>query len=582
MPEPKPTLESINRIEQYYKEVWSNAWSQWKRDDDLYWQKYQVWDSALNRDSYHPAKSTEIIDHAVDNLMVFTARVHRWPTGDEQVQQERADRIERWMVALFEDCANFEPQLPFKTAGKYMTHYGLGCIDAPGLISMKEKPAGNRRIHWNPFRIRAPQPSQVLMNPLEKNPERALKISHMLSEDLSRLTENKSKQRGLQVDLHTAASNPYASIPVREYWSKDWHAVAGPSSLYYVEPNTWRIQPLKQAYSGFGMLPMNQTRVDPFYLAVGITRGAHEEIIAFAQAMSALHNNITEHGYPMRGTRGDPSEFAEARAGSDILQGERDDFWVEEVSSVPRHLFNYIGQVLSDIDAGTFSPSVSGRRQAGVSTVGQQAILSASAGKKFVALVRQLESLATLTASDILRMIDVMKKPVTIHGYTIGPEDIERDYSIRVSFELVDPVIQLQNRQIGASEVMQGLKSLETFWDADLKLEDSSGERIRLLEDKIRADPQVAAMLAAAVVQGMGLPGMPGMTEGGPAGAGQQGLVAPNGQALASTMGAPTANPPPPGSPMENMQAGEQMRQALTPEVLSPSRTGQARTGAMI
>jgi len=580
MPEPKPDFASIGLLETHFNEVWGNAFGQWRLDDDMYWQRYVVWPQETERDSYHPAKSTELVDHAVDNLLSYTARFHRFVTGPEEIHQERADRIEKFLVALFEDTGNFETELPFKLIGKYLTHYGRGCLDGPQLDLRDRPEPGRRHAHWNPFRFYAAHPSQVLMSPTEKNPDRAIRRLYLSSEQLARLTEKKAKRKDVEVDIQSVGTRPYTSILVRDYWSRDWHALCGPTTMYYVEKNHWNgVQPMKQAYSGFGMLPGNTERVDPAFLAVGIGRASREEQVALAQAMSAVHNNITKHGYPQEGTRLDPNEYAEAQAQDKILQGEKDDYWVQEVPTLPRHLFQHISNLLQGIEGGSYSSVAAGRRPAGVSTVGQQAILSSSSGKKFINLVRQLESLASLLAADVLRMIVAMGRPITIHGITVSPEDIENDYSVKAQFELVDPVVALQNRQIGASEVLQGLKSLETYWDADLKLEDVSGERIRMLEDKIRADPQVSQILAAAVVAGLGLPSVPGVNGNGTTPA--SGLIDSRGQPLASTLGASTANPAPPGSPQENIQAGEQMRRGLTPEVLSPSRAGQNRAGGI-
>ena len=50
-------------------------------------------------------------------------------------------------------------------------------------------------------------------------------------------------------------------------------------------------------------------------------------------------------------------------------------------------------------------------------------------------------------------------------------------------------------------EVQQGLKSKETYWSADARLEDATGERRRLLEDLIRTDPEVQKILAGEVME---------------------------------------------------------------------------------
>ena len=142
-------------------------------------------------------------------------------------------------------------------------------------------------------------------------------------------------------------------------------------------------------------------------------------------------------------------------------------------------------------------------------------------------------------------------------------------------------------------EVQQGLKSKETYWAADARLEDATGERRRLLEDLIRTDPEVQKILAGEVMKEAGLldlierqreaqqggqgagPGMgggampgtpsPGMNGGG----GQPPVLGPDGMPLQQTMG----TPPGPGG------AARELRQPLTPNTARPSRVGQNLAG---
>jgi hypothetical protein len=222
-------------------------------------------------------------------------------------------------------------------------------------------------------------------------------------------------------------------------------------------------------------------------------------------------------------------------------------------------------------------------REQGVSTVGQQAILSTAAGRKFASPARQLEHLASRSASHVLQLIDILALRLNVHGHKITPQDIEHNYSVRVSFELIDPVLQLQNRELGLREVQQGLKSKETYWSADARLEDATGERRRLLEDLIRTDPEVQRLLAGEVMREAGLlqaieaaraeeeamaaaaqggGGAPG-GGGGPAMAPEEPpILGPDGMPLNQTMGTGGLRP---------------LREPLTPGTAKPSRIGASR-----
>ena len=98
---------------------------------------------------------------------------------------------------------------------------------------------------------------------------------------------------------------------------------------------------------------------------------------------------------------------------------------------------------------------------------------------------------------------------------------------MNISFDLVDPVLQLQQRQLGLQEVQAGLKSMETYWAADARLEDASGERKRLLMDWVRKNPMIHQALAMEVAKEEGIESLveralsmaQGGDEGGGAGA---------------------------------------------------------------
>ena len=224
-------------------------------------------------------------------------------------------------------------------------------------------------------------------------------------------------------------------------------------------------------------------------------------------------------------------------------------------------------------------------REQGVSTVGQQAILSTAAGRKFIGPARQLEHLATVASSQILQLIDILDLDLTVRGKQIRPSFIESDYSVQVSFDLVDPVLQLQQRQLGLQEVAAGLKSMETYWSADAHLEDATGERKRLLMDWVRKNPMIHQAMAMEVAReegiealveraiatsqggggGLGATGMGGM--GGMNGGG--GLVGPDGMPLEQSMGQTGGAP----------AAVDQIRQGLTPNTMPPGRTGANLAG---
>ena len=179
-----------------------------------------------------------------------------------------------------------------------------------------------------------------------------------------------------------------------------------------------------------------------------------------------------------------------------------------------------------------------------------------------------------------------MDLDIYVRGFDVSPTEIERDYSVRSSFELVDPVLQLQQREMGLREVQAGVKSRETYWNADAKLEDATGERKRLLEDFVRSDPMVQKVLAQEVAREIGLLELLEKQRAKEEQAQQQG----GGPSVLddSILGGELAGPGGglggggmPGMPPAAAAGGPQRdpRAPLTPDVASPSRVGQEFAG---
>jgi len=148
-----------------------------------------------------------------------------------------------------------------------------------------------------------------------------------------------------------------------------------------------------------------------------------------------------------------------------------------------------------------------------------------------------------------------------------------------VKFELIDPVMQMQQREMGLREVQQGLKSKQTYWAADAKLEDATGEEMRLVRDMIRAQPEVIKILAAQVAKEFGIDQMLQEMEDEAAAA-----AAGQGAPMGGMGGPPGGGAPPAGmmAPPSPNQAGggvQELNQALTPDVFNPDRRGTQLAG---
>ena len=602
--EDEPDANIIDQYRSHLKEVWTNAHRKWEQYDAYYFRTYSVWEGAEahSRPGWlKPARPTSLVDNAVDHQLASEPTPHRNPARQSEESRNNADRVEEGLKAILDEAALLEPALTWKQQGKNLVHLGYSIhelgLDSNVLQRRSEEPPrgddseedyrANMRLfeHYRrtamPFRTRSPHPARILLDPWEKKPRIAIRHARRFSQDLHELTVAR-KNRGRQADVWEVRNNrPFELILTDEYWTECWHAmmvsgyVAGTGREYhnmkrllFVEKNTWGFVPYSHAYAGFGQEPTNSDRIDPANLAVGILDPVISDIRAQAQAVSGRHNALMDASFNPIGTRMGADELRDQLDQGDIIEmSDRSDVWRMDIPQLPRWMFQTEEWLSRDIEEGTFSRALAGVREQGVSTVGQQAILSTAAGRKFVAVSRQLEHLASVASSQILQLIDLLDLNLTIKGKIIRPSYIESDYSVNISFDLVDPVLQLQQRQLGLQEVQAGLKSMETYWAADARLEDASGERKRLLMDWVRKNPMIHQALAMEVAKEEGIESLVeralSMAQGGDEG---------GGAGAAPILG-------PDGMPMDQTMGQDQLRQGLTPNTINPSQIGANMAG---
>ena len=587
----KPTVESIHQITRYLQDLWSRTHNKWREVDSYYQQEFKLWPEGMSRPEWlKPARSRSIVDHAVDHQLAYEPIVHSFPVGQTEASERRADEVEPAMKAILDEASLFEPSMTWKAIGKHLLLYGYAVIedglDSSCMNERREKPRKGRnepqdefdrrvRIHQNavksmmPFRTRAPHPSRVLLDPMEKEPRMAVKHAYRRSIDLEEITSARmTGARAKRGEVHPwkVTDNPFEMVMVDEFWSECWHAMVANDELLFVEKNTWGFIPYSHAFSGYGQEITSIEEYDPSYLAVGILEPVMPALKAQAQAVAGRHNALMEATFNPTGTVMDASELEEQLSRGDVIEmGNKSDVWKMEIPQLPRWMFASEEWLDRDIELGTFSRALAGVREQGVSTVGQQAILTTAAGRKFVSPTKQLEHLATKSAEHILQWVDVLELDLRIRGNRLNRQMLESDYSCSVSFELIDPVLQLQFRELGMREVQQGLKSKETYWSSDARLEDSTGEQKRLLEDMIREDPRVQELMAKEVAREAGLQDLLDQEEerakaqqmsamdGGA-------MTGPDGMPIQQTMGSGAGRPP---------------RNPLTPDTARPSRIGQ-------
>ena len=602
--EPKPTVDSIRTHRKYLYDLWSDARAKWADIDRYYNRTFALWPENMDRpDWYKPMRARSTVDHAVDHQLAHAPSVHRLPAGEGEEHKRRADRVEPALRAILNEAAALETSLTWKQVGKHLLLYGYAVVetsvDGDCLARRRNKPRKLRaestedfdmRIRvWEhqrktmmPFRTVAHHPARILLDPLRKDPRMGVRHDYRTAYDLYLLTKTRADQKnkgrkGVEVHIYEYDDNPYKMVECDEYWSEEWHAMAtSAGDMLFVERNSWGFIPYAHAFAGYGQEPTEQEEFNPSFLAVGILDHARDTLKAQAQESAARHNAVIEAAFNPMVTTGDAADLQEQRARGDILEvANRGEVGWMEVQQLPRYVFESEAWIDRDLELGTYARSLAGVREQGVSTVGQQAILSTAASRKFSTASKQLEHLASRSGQHILRLIDTMKLSLLVSGYEISPTDIERDYQIQVSFELVDPVLQFQARELGLREVQAGVKSKETYWSADARLEDATGERQRLLVDAIREDPMIQRILAKEAAREEGLLDLLEKEEELQAQQAEGGAK-PEGAMIDSMMGGGPGFGPD-GTPGGG--GGRPTREPITPNTARPARTGQNLAG---
>jgi len=529
----------------------------------------------------------------VDNLLSHNPLFYRPIIGNAQDAEELADKVENGVKAIFDEMALLEPLLTGKQVNRHHVAYGYTILEGP-LKTSKGRPRKptrtrgmsdqewesreaqweNEKRTWMPFRVKSPHPSWVLLDPQEKMPSIAIKHAPRYARDLHILTRELKASGFKGVDLFDIDSvkNPYQEIMCDEWWDEDWHyLMTSQGQILFGLANPAKYVPFGHAFSGWGNYPTgtdSTSTLDPKYLAHGILDDTKESLRANAQFASAWHNALVLAAFRNKYTTGDAEAIIEQeeRGSETIIEvdGGKETMWWEETPDMPNWLFEGNRLLLQDIEFATFAQAVAGIREQGVVTVGQQAILSTAANRRFVSPQLQAQHLWSNAGKNLLRLIDMTGEKFTVSGKEIGPNDIKHDYSISATLEVVDPVLLMQEREIALREFEVGLIS-DTDYRALARKGDETGIRERIIKQQARELPEFKIRLIADALREEGMAELAEQLLNPP----QEPGV--NGQ---STQ--------PANSNQNNalLNAGRDMRQALTPNTPGQPRSGQAFAGS--
>ena len=516
----QPDAASMDRDWGHLDKVWSKAQEHWRELDSYYWRTFEVWSSKKKgergRPFYHPARPASIVDHAVNTLLAYKPHVTVYPLKEGvTIHEDRADAKEAFLQAVLEETALKSSVLTWKQLSKHMVHYGYGVLEGPiaDVLSrpkLPDDPTEEEReiweaqmLGWNPFQFDAIHPARVKMDPREKKPSLAVKRYKQYAHVLEEIT-GRRQRRGLIDYTWQGRDNPYALIQVTEWWDEEWHALSAEGGgLLFAEKNVYGFVPFAHAFAGGGMEVTDLAEFDPIYWCKGILTPVIDSLKAEAQQASARHNAVLNRAFARLASK-DPEATAQALEEDGVIPVTETE-WLQ-YPDLTAAMFSAAQDVAKDIEEGTYSRVVSG--QVSTETVGELAMRTSAALRNFEAPAKQVEEIATVGGGRVFMLMDRLEEleHLTIQGHRLTKEQIDHTYACKVTFDLVDPVIQMQMRELGLREVESGNKSRLTYWETDLRLEDAARERERLDQERLREHPyyQAMAMAHVARIDGMG------------------------------------------------------------------------------
>ena len=529
MPGTAETIDDLKRDFEHLAPVWEKSHQLFTEIDGEIHQTRNIWAGVRNRrgrPNFHSPRGTSILDAVADNQLPYKPQFHREPLGPGPDDKQEANEIETYAATVWDDAGLYTPYIPVKQLNKHMAAYGYtvfkGAFLVPGFQTSRpvpkdgeEKNIFEERVeNWetgratkNPFRLEAPHPATVLMDPRFKNPPKALVIENFFANDLKQLTELKAETSFRKVTKYDIQGDPYDSIPTLARWDGSHFTIQtldGDHIMTEVTANG--IQPYSHAFSGWGMETTNQLKLDPVTLCRGVIGPILEVLKLMQQERAARHDILMRSSFLRRINRADPVEARRALQGN-ILQGQQGDWSWEQPPQVPGWVLELGQELEREIELAASSLTFSGFRQEGVSTVGQHAAIAEAAQGKLEPMVMQINHLATIAAQHLLQLhmrVPALKKGFNINGLTLPASKLRGNDNIKVSFKMSDPAIRAQSFDRQMTMYNAGLQSKEGFWDAE-GFEDPNRIRDGMIEDRVDALPDVQKLQEQIVIERDGL-----------------------------------------------------------------------------
>ena len=527
-----PTRQEFDSYLKFLDDTWANALASMRQADGFYYRTNNIWEEYYrrnpgvpqNRMNYHSGMPTAIIDNFVNAHLSFEPRFTRFPVGPGEEHGAKSGRLESGLQAVVSNAFTKAPNFPTKENGKQIGLYNYTIagvlLDEEGL----QKPAKRRgedkedfeerefswnarHQTWNPIKIVVPSPGEVLMDPLEVMPKVAIRRLTMKAFELEALTQGK-KDRGRDANVfHMGHRDPYEDVKVEEWWSAGWVQLreAG-GRVLFTEKNRSLFQPWAHIFGGDAISPVGTAFDLKWWIEQAMIFRAMDTITMFEQTTVGNHGLIIRAAFARMGFTGNTAEGAEQQA-SGILQGEKDDWWVETYPDLPAQSFSHKEQLEAIIERVTVPRLTAGLREPQPETATGILILSENADNATEANVAKTEHLYSIVGSNILQLVFRMDavlgkardeagtvtqafSSIGIGEHSLNVQDMEGKFHIVAKFERVNAAVAIQEAQTVGAELEKGWIDWETYLKVR-RYEDPEGMRKGIYKDAVYRDPAV-------------------------------------------------------------------------------------------
>ena len=519
----RPTWEKVEVYRRSLTELWTPAWEQWRRWEELVNQEHFIEYAA-------PARVRKLglaqakIQAMVDTLVTTSPKVTRKPINDSKEAAAKADKVEKWGAGLLRKAAS---QLfltpPYRTAASYLSllGYAAGVVRWDDELWPKEPERGRgyrarletfeeSKKRAFPFILEFPHPGRVLLPSNEKQPSMAIEIATMFKWQVDKMMGRSEEE---------AAGQPFDLIQVVTYWDEDWRGMFADTEEVKVTVNGLGFIPWTHGFAGYGRerMPTNILSAGqgattpasgdfgptPKNLARGLLAGVEDSIVYLDEDNTAKRALTMLAAYPVEVIEGDAEEYAQQKSegglGAVISVTDITKQKWQALPNVAPWMENAAARAMADVEMGTVSSIVQGQRTPGTETATQHAMMLGASRQKFEMPMQQLNYFAAQQLAFCAKMLVARGERVTIDDVTCGADDFQGYYEFEVDFMAKDEGTMLRDKADAREEYEKGLIDFKTYQDIAGRGDASGLSRSIFVEKALQSEQAMGPIIEAAV-----------------------------------------------------------------------------------